>query len=300
MHILTKLFIVLVSLLAVLLVPLVVVYAHNENSFQAKYQAAEANVASARSEYEAAKLSHSIVLQRKDQQLQELEAENIDARKQADRQEAEVRQLSARLAEAESMDAQIQGYIATLTSSVDAGQQLTASLIDELRGLRHEALASERQKVQLDDALRDKEAQLDVADEARRALQEELQRLKDEHAGALGQIQEYVAMYGHLQSGGVNAGARRGQTVIIDRDIDCKVLSVRRNSDQVLAEIDAGSRDGVKKGWVMTIGSQGNFIARLRVISVDINRATGIIELEDEFDRGRVDVGQTVYGRVGM
>ena len=296
MHILTKLFIVLVSLLAVMLVPLVVVYAHNENSYQARYQTAEARAASARSQYEAAKLSHSIVVQRKEKQIQELETEGIDARKQADRQEAEVRQLNARLVEAESLDAQIQGYIATLTSSVDASQQLTATLIDELRGLRREALASERQKVQLDDALRDKEAQLDVADEARRALQEELQRIKDEHAGALGQIQEYVAMYGHLQNRDFAAGDRR---VLIDRDIDCKVLSVRRNNDQVLAEIDAGSRDGVKRGWVMTIGSGGNFVARLRIIEVDINRATGIVELEDEFDRGRVHIGHHAYVRVG-
>ena len=35
MHVLTKVFIVLVSLLAVMLVPLVVVYAYNENSFKA-------------------------------------------------------------------------------------------------------------------------------------------------------------------------------------------------------------------------------------------------------------------------
>ena len=41
MHILTKVFIVLVSMLAVLLVPLVVVYAHNEDSYKAKYEEAE-------------------------------------------------------------------------------------------------------------------------------------------------------------------------------------------------------------------------------------------------------------------
>ena len=45
MHVLTKIFIVLVSLMAVLLVPLVVVYANNEDSFKAKYQAASAQAA---------------------------------------------------------------------------------------------------------------------------------------------------------------------------------------------------------------------------------------------------------------
>jgi hypothetical protein len=42
-HVLTKLFIVLVSLLAVMMVPLVVVYAVNENSYKSKFQQAESN-----------------------------------------------------------------------------------------------------------------------------------------------------------------------------------------------------------------------------------------------------------------
>src|SRR5688572_12349172 len=42
-HVVTKIFIVLVSLLAVLLVPLVVVYAHNEDSYKAKYEAERNN-----------------------------------------------------------------------------------------------------------------------------------------------------------------------------------------------------------------------------------------------------------------
>ena len=41
MHVLTKLFVVLVSLLSVLLVPLVVVYAHNENTFKSRWESAE-------------------------------------------------------------------------------------------------------------------------------------------------------------------------------------------------------------------------------------------------------------------
>ena len=38
MHVLTKVFIVLVSLLSVLLVPLVVVYSHNEDSYKSKFE----------------------------------------------------------------------------------------------------------------------------------------------------------------------------------------------------------------------------------------------------------------------
>ena len=65
---------------------------------------------------------------------------------------------------------------------------------------------------------------------------------------------------------------------------------MRRNADQVLAEIDAGSRDGVKVGWNMTIGSGGQFVASLRIIEVDINRATGIVTLESGRN-GLVEIG---------
>ena len=54
MHVLTKIFIVLVALLAVLLVPLVVVYATNENNFKARYQEAEVQKASAQEQMNTA------------------------------------------------------------------------------------------------------------------------------------------------------------------------------------------------------------------------------------------------------
>jgi len=74
------------------------------------------------------------------------------------------------------------------------------------------------------------------------------------------------------------------------------VIGVRRFGGKTLVEIDAGSRDGVKKGWVMQIGNGGSFIGNLRIDSVDINRATGEISLEDS-SRGLVEVGQRATAR---
>ena len=61
--------------------------------------------------------------------------------------------------------------------------------------------------------------------------------------------------------------------------------------------LEVGERDGVKVGWVMSIGGGGKFIARLRIISVDIDRSTGIVELEDPNKRGSVQEGQQVLAR---
>jgi chromosome segregation ATPase len=289
-HVLTKIFIVLVSLLAVLLVPLVVVYAYNENSFQARYQEAEDQAAAARVSLQSAKASHGAAESRLNGTIQELTSQRDVLRSQVIQQETEVRRLETRLAAAESNNAEIDAKLATLAEAVDAGQQLTASVIEELRELRQRALAAERQKVELDEALRDALAKLDVAVEARRALQEQLQRMRDEQARALDTIQQYVALYGPLDDRNVAVGS------IVDKALDATVVSVRRSDDQVLAEIDAGSRDGVERGWELSIGRGGEFIARLRIIEVDINRSTGAVELEDRTGL-RVQVGDRAMAR---
>ncbi|MDY7108994.1 MAG: hypothetical protein SYC29_10205 [Planctomycetota bacterium] len=294
MHVLTKIFIVLVALLAVLLVPLVVVYAYNENSYEAKYQQAEAQAVAARTELQAEKAGADATRARLDLEIQRLADENRALKAQATEQSSEIRALELELAEAQGNRAEIDAKLTTLASALDAGQRLTESLIDEVRSLRREALAAERERVQLDESLRDAQAKLDVAVEARKALQEQLQRLKDEHANALNRLAIYYERHGEIDEEAL-AGA---PAVPITEDLDATIIAVRRNSDQVLAEIDAGARDGVKEGWVMTVGHGGDFIARLRIISVDINRATGIVELEDRTSR-RVEVGHLAYARAG-
>ncbi|MCP3903267.1 MAG: hypothetical protein GY715_06475 [Planctomycetes bacterium] len=296
MHVLTKIFIVLVSLLSVLLVPLVVVYAHNEDSFQKKYQAAISQANAARAAFESSKSSHAAVVVRKDAQIQELDGSARELQRQTDRQVTELRRLEGQLVEAQGVDTDMRAQLSTLATAVDASQQLLDVLIEDLGALRKSALTSERQKVELDEALRDALAKLDAADEARRALQEELHRLKDDHADAIGTIQTYVAQYGTLRDDQLAAGMMMSERPI-EHDLDAKIIAVNRRADRIFADIDVGSRDGVKEGNVLTIGHGGQFIARLHVIEVDINRSTGIVELEDEFGRGKVMIGHHVYGR---
>jgi hypothetical protein len=293
-HVLTKIFIVLVALLSVLLVPLVVVYSYNENSYQAKYQAAEAKAAAARAALDSSQAANAAVVVRKDVQIQELDAAARELQRQTDRQITDLRRMESELIEAQSVDTDMRAQLSTLATAVDAGQKLLDVLIEDLGALRKSALTSERQKVELDEALRDALAKLDAADEARRALQEELHRLKDDHADAMGTLQMYVQQFGNLDDA-VVAGAFRERP--LEYDLDAKIIGVSRRADRTFADIDVGSRDGVKEGNVLTIGHGGQFIARLRIVEVDINRSTGIVELEDEFGRGKVEIGHHVYGR---
>jgi hypothetical protein len=77
------------------------------------------------------------------------------------------------------------------------------------------------------------------------------------------------------------------------------VINVRRGGEAPLAEINAGSRDGVRAGWVFAIGEGSTFVANLRITEVDVNRAVGVIELEDAGARGEVKAGQRAVARAG-
>lgn len=296
MHVLTKIFIVLVSLLAVMLVPLVVVYAHNENSYKSRLGAAEEKAATNDMAAKAAQARLAAETARLDAQIQEGRnaIANLDKDKAA--ADATIRQLESQVAADKAATATIASKIETITSTLTAGQQLTESLVNELRELRASAVALERQKVELDEALRDVTTQLDVAEQARRALAEELARLKDQHAATLSKLGEAVAKgFGS----DVRIGSRPGITP--DKSLTASVIRVQRSNNEVLAEIDAGQKDGVKKDWLMAIGDgKGNFIANLQIISVDVNRATGKVVLEDTKTRGAVQVGMKAVASSGQ
>lgn len=293
-HVLTKIFIVLVSLLAVMLVPLVVVYSHNENSYKARFQDAEMAAAAANEALRAAQASAGAEQARLMEQVAELRNVNTALQNENAAAQVTIRQLEMQRLAAEGMQSEISGRLSMLTRSVEAGQQLTESLVGEVRQLRADAVRIEKEKIELDEALKEVTTQLEVAEQARRALAEELARLKDEHSKVLTQLS--LA----FQQGFTGRDDVRVGSLIPDKTLTATIIRVDRSTSQVLAEIDSGSRDGVKEGWEMTINNGGDFIGVLRIIDVDINRATGVVSLEDPVNRGRVTAGQTAHAYAGQ
>ena len=288
MHVLSKLFVALVALLTAALVPMVVTYAYNEDSYKAKWQESRAEIAALQGRLDAQSGEFDAVKTGLSTRAAELEASLRAARNDAADASATVERLRDDLSQAKGMNAQIANDISTLASAVSANQDLTESLIDELAGIRQEALAAERRRVELDETYRDTAAQLEVAVAARRALQED-------QASSMDIIGRYIARFGELDAmasaGMLDAGIEP------DRNLDATIVQVRRGGERSYAEINAGSRDGVKVGWIATVGRGGDYVARLRITAVDINRATGVLEMESEAARGLVSVGDRVLIR---
>ena len=294
MHVLTKIFIVLVTALALAIVPLVAVHATNEGKFkqrwmdeQNKYAASSADLATALAQKNALQAELGT-------QIQELNTTIATLRKENDLKGADVRKLQSDLAASKSMQASINSNIEILAQSGKQSVTTNEALVNEVRGLRDVVVATSKEQVELEETVSTLQSQLEVADAARKALQEEVQKLNEEKAVAMSHVAKFVAYYGELPTASI--GELRG--VPADRDLSATVLDVQKLNDQTLVELNVGSRDGVKEGWMLTVGDGGNFIANVRIIKVDVNRATAVVVLEQS-SRGGVAKGQKAVARRG-
>lgn len=295
-HILTKIFIVLVSLLAVLLVPLVIAYASNENTYKSRWQdsvsearAAQASLSNAESRHASIEASMKAEQAQAEEQIRRLRAETSELR-------ASIRQVQSELTIARAEKLNVTASLETLAAALKGNQDVNSTLLADLKAIRQQAINDALRVVELDEALRDVTSQLDVEVAARRSLQEEVQRIRDERAALYERNQQYVAQFGELRETDVRAGDRG---IAPDINLEATVLNVRRSEDETLVEINVGSRDGVQIGWSMFIGSGSDFIANLRIIEVDISTAVGVVTLENPSTRGRVQVGHTAFARRG-
>ncbi len=302
MHVLTKIFVVLVSLLAVMIVPLVVVYAYNENSYKTMYDQVKAEMGAASATLREVEAGHAAEIATLQSQLNEMDQARSDLARQAVEAQAGLRQLESEVAASQMMQAENGASLVTLSAANKVSQDVTSSLVNEVRTLRTSVLALERQKIELDDALRDVNGQLEVAVQARRALQEELQRVKDELAQATTQLGEAIAMGFNPQEENVRVGVfgAEGAGIAPSINLDTTIINVRRDPNQTLAEVDAGSLDGIRPNWILNVARGGSFKGKLRILTVDVNRSTGIVMMENQLQGRTVEVGDTAYARVGQ
>lgn len=295
MHILTKVFVVLVSLLAVFMVPLVVVSTMNQEHWRQDALESAAQVQSIRSQQST---ERQAVLSREAQLSEQLNA--YSQRQQANISELEACKMMRSEAEARAITAESErdGQARTqrsLAQSLKSAEELTSKLVADLEMLRTRALTADRRRVELDERLAELDSQLQVADAVQRALREEnAQYKRDQHVMELA-LHEYTSRFGEIASGGL----AEDEGIAPDRDLEAVVLDVNRVNDRTMIEIDAGSREGVQEGWLLTVGNGGTFIGRLRIIDVDLNRSTGILSLEQE-SRGLAKPGHKAYAMAGQ
>lgn len=297
MHILTKVFIVLVSLLAIALVPLAAVQASNQATLRQQVKDKDVQVSAARSELDTeralrAKAENDTALQIKD-----LDAEKNRLQSDLAQNGLRVRSLESDIAQSKIRLASLEQTIAVTTDVDRAKTELTKTLSEELDNQRTMLTDCERIRINIEQKLGKTDSDLRVAQEALGDLKEQIAALTNEKVKSDQVVQSFTAKFGPAET---DFGSSAEVVQIADRNVSALIINVRRTDNQVYAEIDVGSRDGVKVGWTMTIGDGSRFIGKLRITSVDVNTSVGTVELEDVSSRGPVRAGQKVSIRKGQ
>jgi len=297
-HILTKILVVVVVLLVTAMVPLAAVSSTNQGVYKKAAEDAKSSLKLRESEGAVAKDAYNASLASLQAKTAGLEAQLRAARQEADN---EIRTRADKERELASMHLEVTDLKGKVTS-FSANDELHIKLIDAMRqdieNARTQYLAAEKARMELQDSLARMQGDLDSEVAARRQLQEQLQRVSEDKERAMADVQRYAALHGSMAP---RAGAAReaGLPVVADRSLSATVIDVKREPDATLAEINAGSRDGVKEGWVMTLADGSNFVGNLRIVQVDVNRSVGVVELEDVDARGEVKAGHRAIARKG-
>ena len=298
MHILTKILVVVVVLLVTAMVPLAAVSSTNQGVYKKAAEDAKSSLKLRESEGAVAKDAYNASLASLQAKTAGLEAQLRAARQEADN---EIRTRADKERELASMHLEVTDLKGKVTS-FSANDELHIKLIEAMRqdieNARTQYLAAEKARMELQDSLARMQGDLDSEVAARRQLQEQLQRVSEDKERAMADVQRYAALHGSMAP---RAGAAReaGLPVVADRSLSATVIDVKREPDATLAEINAGSRDGVKEGWVMTLADGSNFVGNLRIVQVDVNRSVGVVELEDVDARGEVKAGHRAIARKG-
>lgn len=296
MHILSKVFVVLVALLSVALVPLVVSQSANQATYKqqaedAKSELASVNATLQTSQAAAARLEASLQVQKA-----QLEGERSALQSELADKVARVRTLEAEVANAQVAQAKFQAGLDLLSSNDREKVELVKKLTDQLTESRTKEVQARSELVAAEGELAQLTSKYENAVQARRDLEEEVQKLMESktQAEARGPAQAQPA--GPAAALGTAGEIER---VAADRNLIARVIDVRRTPEAIYAEIDAGSSSGVRQGWTLMIGDGATFVGDLRIIRVDVNRAVGIVELEDASGRGEVRAGQRAVARKG-
>lgn len=267
MHILTKVFVLIASLLAILVAALTVSFAINADRITGTYVEAQADALAARSVLDAQRLEHEQAINALTARLDALANERAGLRGDIQRLEAENARLLASERTAVADAARVQSQIGQFGETTQMQAQIIDDYRAELSRLREQELGFRQQRAEYEDRISDLTTQVQVLDDTQRALQERL-------AEAQTRLQEL--------SQGATASRGQGQQgpITLDRLVRGRVQAVQGNGGQgSLIQLNLGTNDQIRQNVTLFITRGGQYIGRVQVVDTDLNSSVARVEL---------------------
>lgn len=274
MHILTKAFMVLATLLSVALSALVIAYAANTDRISRDYNQVKMDLATNQAASAGQTSSSALHITRLDQQIADLLGRNTEMSGKLTQLQDERAQLQREKEVAVADRTTSESKISQFTEMARTTTTLMESYRTEVTTLRKNELTYKQRQLEMEDRLNDLQAQRDVLDQNYRALQEELAALKQGTSLAAGA-----------------SGAPNAPFVYTGPVIRGRVEGVQADAatNTTLAKLSVGTNDRVAKNMVLRIIRDNQFIANVVVTSADLSYSVGTIDM----------VGKTIPVREG-
>lgn len=276
MNALTKTFVVVVALLAIILVALVVPFAAQVPDYAQQYKdmKAQADAAQRKNSEAAAAARQQIAAQGKglddaDKQITALENENTGLRDN-------IAALELKLLMAKA--AQDQGVAANQVL-VQANEAKDAMLA-ERAGLIQKQLGS---LATLQSQVGDLSQTLGIVRAENRRLSDNYLRIQEENKALTTQLSEAQAKYQDIYKRWIALGGdseKLDDTTVSDINIQGAVVKIDQVSDGLtFVQVNVGSRDQVKPGMVFTVYRGDEFVGNIKIDTVDTAEAVGRLTL---------------------
>ncbi|MCX5659153.1 MAG: hypothetical protein NTW19_05450 [Planctomycetota bacterium] len=285
----TKIFVVLVAILAVALVALVVPFVARTEDFKdsldqtkGEVSSLKASLANTQAQLSAAKANESKFFGQHAALKQKLE-DDIAA------QSSSLNDANAALTQERSKSAQATADLARLAIAEQAHAEITKSLQAELGQRRDELLQVQEDRAQKS-ALNDR-LQSDV-DAAKRQLarnQESITVLEEKNA-KLESLWARVPNETRVSITGTDVAAESGTPYEPSTAIRGQVTKVQKVDDTTFVQINVGSTDGVAPNMKFYVHHAGQFLGTMVITNVDTKSAAGRLSLS----QGVINKGDAV------
>ncbi len=274
MNILTKVFAVLVTILAVAFVPLVVAHAFNQPIYREQVRTLEQQLRIAeRRADEARQIRDTYVSQvREELERQRLTAEERqrrfeEAQARARRFEDEKRQVELNLSEQRALTQRLTEDLRMTRERLDRAEDDRRELaadkqahVAQIAELNRELLAREALAETLRRQVRHMEEQFAVTDRKLRELEEEIAKQPET-------IQAQILGLTPREDG-----------FVADPAISAQVIGVSSERGTVFVQLNVGERDNVQRNMSFRIIRGDRFLGRLIIRDVDERTSAGIVE----------------------
>ncbi len=286
MSVLTKVFVVLVTVLSVMLVALIVPFVANTQDYKKMFSAADDQRAIAERAAAIRQDELSASQEKDSEQTASLKRQNENLVSQINLLSQSLADSEAKALNEQGKNAKFEADLSRLTSANQQYAQIAQEVQQELTRRRSDTVAQQTKIIQLGDRNNELESQLDTLTRQVRRVREQTVQLQEQNTvleTKLAQLPpEWRAKVLHEEVAPA--------PFVPESPIKGEVTSVEQLEKDTFVQVNVGRNDGVAENMKFLVHRSNQFVATLVITKVDARASAGRLELL----QGDVTVGDAV------